>query len=87
VIGKATREAIFKRDNFKCLNCGSSEELTIDHIVPKSQGGGNNYGNLQTLCQMCNKYKGCKVRDVRPHAVLIARIPEVKRIAVKKFKK
>ena len=34
VIGKNTRDAIFKRDEYACLRCGCKEDLTIDHIIP-----------------------------------------------------
>jgi 5-methylcytosine-specific restriction endonuclease McrA len=52
--------SIFERDNFTCLHCGTNENLTIDHIVPWVKGGGNEMGNLQTLCQSCNSRKGVK---------------------------
>ena len=45
---------IFNRDGNKCLQCGSTEHLTIDHIVPVYHGGGNEYSNLRTLCNRCN---------------------------------
>ena len=40
-----------------CEKCGTNEELTIDHIVPISKGGGNKPSNLQTLCIPCHKEK------------------------------
>jgi len=35
--------------------------MTIDHILPKSRGGGNNINNYQPMCQPCNSKKGNKV--------------------------
>lgn len=49
---------IFKRDKYKCKQCGTSEELTIDHIVPLSLGGKDIDSNLRTLCAPCNVKKG-----------------------------
>lgn len=53
-ISKAKRARIYKRDGYKCLHCGSSRNLTLDHIVPISKHGGSNEENLQTLCRRCN---------------------------------
>lgn len=52
------RAEVFRRDGHKCLKCGASEYLTIDHILPISKGGGNEASNLQTLCLACNVQKG-----------------------------
>lgn len=50
----------FKRSGERCVACGEQclTELTIDHIVPLSRGGGNNKENLQILCSKCNQEKG-----------------------------
>jgi 5-methylcytosine-specific restriction endonuclease McrA len=57
-ITEAERDAIFDRDGRKCLRCGTSEYLQIDHIVPFSKGGTTSRENLQTLCKSCNCRKG-----------------------------
>lgn len=44
-----------KRDH--CKYCGSKENLTIDHKIPKILGGTDEKSNLQTLCEDCNKLK------------------------------
>lgn len=49
---------VFRGDNFRCKMCGTSETLTVDHIIPRIEGGGDTLGNLQTLCQSCNSKKG-----------------------------
>lgn len=65
-IGKKNiRKFIFDRDGNKCLNCGSLESLTIDHIQPINRGGENKLGNLQTLCHSCNSSKSDTYKDYR----------------------
>ncbi len=54
------RTEVFKRDGEKCLKCGTSKNLSIDHITSVKNGGGNDVKNLQTLCSKCNPSKGCK---------------------------
>lgn len=53
----AVREFILKRDGYKCVYCGSSENLQIDHIKSVYNGGENRIDNLQTLCKSCNTRK------------------------------
>ena len=65
MIGKAQRERIIERYGNKCLKCGTSEYLTIDHIIPLSGGGTSEDSNLQTLCFTCNQDKGTKTIDYR----------------------
>ena len=55
---EAERQAIFKRDGFKCVICGATDDLTLDHAIPRSKGGTSEPGNLQTLCRSCNTSKG-----------------------------
>lgn len=57
-ITEEERKNIFERDNFECLECGSKENLSIDHILPFSLGGTTDPSNLQTLCKSCNSKKG-----------------------------
>lgn len=46
----------------KCNQCGKTENLTIDHIIPRSKGGvKHNLNNLQVLCTECNRYKADKI--------------------------
>lgn len=54
------RLAVFARDNHQCRSCGSTEHLTVDHIVPRSKGGTHHLDNLQTLCRSCNSRKGAR---------------------------
>jgi len=55
------RKLIYKRDDYTCQYCGSVKDLTIDHVVPKSRGGSNNWDNLVSCCRKCNLKKGDKL--------------------------
>ena len=52
-----TKKNVFIRDGFKCLYCGSGNELTIDHIIPASRGGKNTFENCVAACKPCNNKK------------------------------
>ena len=53
-----TRFNVFLRDKFLCQYCGSSDELTFDHLLPRSKGGQTNWNNVVTACSSCNVKKG-----------------------------
>jgi 5-methylcytosine-specific restriction endonuclease McrA len=57
-----SRQNVFKRDDDKCVYCGSENDLTIDHVIPRSKGGNNDWTNLVTCCGTCN-VKNCS-KDV-----------------------
>ena len=57
---RVNRHKIYKRDGHKCVYCGNSKQLTIDHLIPKSKGGKNTWENLVTCCSRCNVKKGDK---------------------------
>lgn len=57
---QAKKRLVKERDGFKCVNCNSREQLTIDHIVPKAEGGSDELSNLRTLCKGCNVMKADK---------------------------
>ena len=59
-IDQELRWAIFERDNYQCLQCGSRSDLHLDHITPHSWGGSDEPENLQTLCRKCNIRKGAR---------------------------
>jgi 5-methylcytosine-specific restriction endonuclease McrA len=55
-----SRRNLFKRDRFTCQYCGAqpgTEELTIDHLVPRSRGGTTSWENCVLACVSCNKRK------------------------------
>jgi len=56
-----TRFNVFLRDRFTCQYCGNAlptQELTFDHVIPRSRGGHTLWGNVVTACSPCNLLKG-----------------------------
>ncbi len=53
-----TRFNLFLRDRFSCQYCGAGDDLTFDHILPRSQGGRTTWENVTTACAPCNLRKG-----------------------------
>jgi len=56
-----TRFNVFLRDRFACQYCGvalPSQELTFDHVIPRSRGGRTTWENVVTACAPCNLKKG-----------------------------
>ncbi|WP_375594021.1 HNH endonuclease [Algihabitans albus] len=56
-----TRFNVFLRDRFGCQYCGDrgrTEDLTFDHVIPRSRGGRTTWDNIVTACQGCNLVKG-----------------------------
>lgn len=54
-------DAVYRRDGGRCVYCGSTENLQIDHIIPFSKGGATTLENLQLLCRKCNIEKSNKI--------------------------
>lgn len=61
-----TRRAVLERDGYRCLACGATDNLDVDHIVARSRGGTSDQSNLQVLCDRCNSRKGTKTINYRP---------------------
>ncbi|MDJ0797377.1 MAG: HNH endonuclease [Calothrix sp. MO_167.B12] len=56
-----TRRNILHRDGHTCQYCGyTGDELTLDHVVPRSRGGGDSWDNMVTACVRCNVKKGSR---------------------------
>ncbi|XP_068651262.1 uncharacterized protein [Aristolochia californica] len=58
-----SRKSIFFRDHYLCQYCSSSDNLTIDHVLPNSRGGEWKWENLVTACAKCNSKKGQKTLE------------------------
>ncbi|PSB05154.1 HNH endonuclease [Merismopedia glauca] len=54
-----TRRNILHRDNHSCQYCSyTGDELTLDHVIPRSRKGGDSWENIVTACVRCNVKKG-----------------------------
>ena len=74
---KFNRRNIFARDNNQCQYCGRkfiTSELSLDHVVPRSQGGGTTWENIVCACVQCNVRKGG--RTPRQANLTLIRKPE-----------
>ncbi len=58
-----TRFNVFLRDRFRCQYCGHGEDLTFDHLVPRSKGGQTTWDNVLTACVL-SLLKLLRVHDV-----------------------
>ncbi len=60
---KFTRKNIYKRDENRCQYCGKKfkpQDLNLDHVIPTSRGGKDNWYNVVCSCVSCNLRKGSK---------------------------
>ena len=69
---KISRRALFARDDWRCVYCGTSGgRLTLDHVIPRSKGGESTWENVVTSCAPCNLRKADRsleeVEMVLPH--------------------
>ena len=74
---KFNRRNIFARDHNQCQYCGRkfiTSELSLDHIIPRSQGGGTTWENIVCACVDCNVRKGG--RTPRQANMTLIRKPE-----------
>lgn len=54
-----TRRNILERDSHACQYCGyKGDNLTLDHVIPRSRGGGDTWENMVAACVRCNVKKG-----------------------------
>lgn len=65
-IRPAKRLSLYLRDGFRCSYCGEDlrgaapDAITLDHLVPRCEGGSNHETNLVTACRSCNSARGAK---------------------------
>ncbi len=60
-IPEHVRIFVWRRDQGRCVKCGSQERLEYDHIIPVSKGGSSTERNIQLLCESCNRSKGARL--------------------------
>lgn len=70
-----SRQGVLQRDGYRCIYCGiqtgdsqrgrvlTKGDFTVDHLIPRSRGGQNTWGNTACACPVCNHRKGGR----RPH--------------------
>ena len=63
-----TRFNVFLRDRFQCQYCGSHDDLTFDHVLPRSKGGRTTWENVVAACAPCNLKKANRLpREIGMH--------------------
>jgi 5-methylcytosine-specific restriction endonuclease McrA len=60
-IPKQVQQEVWRRDNGRCVQCGSQENLEYDHVIPVSKGGATTTRNTQLLCEVCNRTKSNRI--------------------------
>lgn len=56
-------DVVRRRDGNKCRYCGSTDRLTVDHVIPRVMGGSDCATNLVVACRSCNSSKGGRTPD------------------------
>jgi 5-methylcytosine-specific restriction endonuclease McrA len=81
---KFNRRNIYARDGSRCQYCGKkmpTTDLSLDHVVPKSQGGRSSWDNIVCCCVKCNVKKGGRTPE-QAHMHLITKPVKPKRSPV-----
>lgn len=79
------RSNVLWRDKNQCQYCGvifKPQELTLDHVIPKSRGGKNTWKNLVAACKRCNQKKGNKT--TRESGMKMIRNPKIPKTTILK---
>ncbi|MGB5600084.1 MAG: HNH endonuclease signature motif containing protein [Thiothrix litoralis] len=76
-ISQATRKRLAQQALFRCGYCLTQElvsgvPLTIEHLLPRARGGGDEEGNLWLSCRLCNEAKGILTEAIDPETGEIA---------------
>lgn len=82
---------IFLRDDFRCQYCGekfTTNELTFDHVIPRSKGGSNTMGNVVAACAPCNSKKSDQIwkpltAPIVPNSKVMARKAALRKDLIK----
>ena len=81
-----SRRSLFKRDKMTCQYCGKrfvTDDLTVDHVIPKSQGGRSVWENCVTSCVDCNARKAARTPEQAKMPLL--KIPKKPRIELIRY--
>jgi hypothetical protein len=63
------KDAVFERDDYRCVYCGSGETLCVDHVVPIVRGGDDDPLNLATACKKCNSGKAGRTPEEAGYSI------------------
>ena len=66
IVVRLTRRNLMLRDDHQCQYCGRKphhRDLNLDHVLPRSRGGGESWENLVVSCRQCNLRKGRRTPD------------------------
>lgn len=72
---KFTRRNIYEHYGYKCAYCGikySTNELNLEHVIPRSRGGKTDWANVVTACIPCNLKKGSRLPDEAHMKLLVS---------------
>jgi hypothetical protein len=58
---QSVRHEVWRRDQGRCVECGSRDRLEFDHIIPVVRGGGSTARNIELRCEGCNRRKGARI--------------------------
>jgi len=76
-----TRFNVFLRDGWKCQYCNGdfkTQQLTFDHVIPRSRGGKTSWDNIVAACKPCNTKKGAKMpKECSMHPIREPRQPSI----------
>ena len=70
-----TRFNVFLRDKFVCQYCGAEDDLTFDHLMPRSRGGQTTWVNVVAACSGCNLRKGNMTMARGAHVAFADAVP------------
>jgi hypothetical protein len=72
------KQEVIRRDGRRCLCCGNTRRLQVDHIISRYHGGTNDPSNLQTLCWICNRDKSIQEMHFRKTGTLLKSAPPLR---------
>jgi 5-methylcytosine-specific restriction endonuclease McrA len=85
-----SKRNILIRDGHKCVYCGCTSDLTVDHVIPSASGGKTNFENCVCACLPCNNKKRNRTPSEarmflkkQPYAPTISEFMQIK---IKRFK-
>jgi len=85
-VNPRTRRTLYKFFNYKCLYCNRNRVDTLDHIVPRHEGGANALTNLIPCCSACNHNKDAKMLHPNVVTKLLELAEKASRYAIERHR-